>query len=371
MSVRKAVGVVVLAVLVAVGLAGCSLDLGDSGGDLVSGPTPPARAGAYVWVCGAPDLIIGSADGGATWQQRSRRPDGDIMTGDLWGIAFGDADHGWAVRRGVAHEKASLLASADAGRTWTEQSLAISNGRLLAVAATDARHVWAVGYQYVAGPDYPPGKGLVLASADGGATWARQQLPAGLVPYRAAFSDARHGWLIAEGAVNEYHVLATADGGRQWRLSYSAPSGIRLSGIATAGPHRCWVVGYGEHPQTGFAARTTDGGRQWTPEASVTPKGLLAVSFPDARNGWAVGYDGTVTATTDGGATWNAQNAGGGYKLQQVSFSDLQHGWALIGHKALLATGDGGRTWSVVRPADTRDYLTGLTTVDSPPTGGQ
>ena len=369
MSVRRGVGVVVLAVLVAVGLAGCSVDLGGSNGGLVSGPTPPARAGAHVWVCGAPDLIIGSADGGASWQQRSRRADGDIMTGDLWAIAFGDVSHGWAVRRGVAHKKASLLASTDAGRTWTEQSAGISNGRLLAVAATDARHVWAVGYQYV---DYPPGKGLVLASADGGETWTRQRLPAGLVPFRAAFSDARHGWLIAEGASHfDYHVLATADGGRHWRLSYSAPSGIRLSGVATAGPHRCWAVGYGEHPQTGFAARTTDGGRQWTPGASVTQKGLLAVSFPGARTGWAVGYDGTVVATTDGGATWKTQNTGGGYQLQQVSFSDGEHGWALIGHKALLTTGDGGHSWSVVRPAGTRGILTGLATVDSPPTGDQ
>ena len=212
--------------LVAFTLVGCSVDLGGPSGGLVPGPTPPARAGAYVWICGASDLIVGSVDGGATWQERSRRPDGDIIAGDLWAIVFGDADHGWAVRRGVAHEQASLLAS-------------------------------------------------------------------------------------------------------------------------------------------------TDGGRHWTPKASVTSKGLLAVSFPDARHGWAVGYGGTVVATTDGGATWQARNAGGDHQLRRVSFSDAEHGWALIGHEALLTTGEGGRTWSVVRPAGTQDYLTGLATVDSPATGDQ
>ena len=208
--------------LVAITLAGCNVDLGDHSGGLVSGPTPRACAGAHVWVCGASDLIIGSVDGGATWQERSRRPDGDIIAGDLWAIVFGEADHGWAVRRGVAHEQASLLAS-------------------------------------------------------------------------------------------------------------------------------------------------TDGGRHWTPKASVTSKGLLAVSFPDARHGWAVGYGGTVVATTDGGATWQARNAGGDHQLRRVSFSDAEHGWALIGHEALLTTGEGGRTWSVVRPAGTQDYLTGLATLDSRP----
>mgnify|MGYP001383660229 FL=1 len=212
--------------LVAITLAGCNVDLGDHSGGLVSGPTPRACAGAHVWVCGASDLIIGSVDGGATWQERSCRPDGDIIAGDLWAIVFGNADHGWAVRRGVAHEQASLLAS-------------------------------------------------------------------------------------------------------------------------------------------------TDGGRHWTPKASVTSKGLLAVSFPDARHGWAVGYGGTVVATTDGGTTWQARNAGGDHQLRRVSFSDAEHGWALIGHEALLTTGDGGRTWSVVRPAGTQDYLTGLATVDSPATGDQ
>lgn len=346
MNVRGGVAIVVLAVLVAVGLAGCGVDPGDSGGGLVSGPMPSARPGAYVWVCGGADLITGSADGGSTWQVRSRRPDGDILIGDLWAIAFGDADHGWAVRRGVAYEKASLLASADAGRTWSEQFVAVSNGRLLAVAATDARHVWAVGYQYVKGSSFPGGKGLVLASTDGGATWTRQRLPAGLSPFRVAFADARHGWLLAVNVdpTGGDRVLSTSDGGAHWRVSYALPDGIFLRDIASLGAKGCCVVGYGEHPQTGFAARTTDGGRQWTPQTSVAPKGLLAVSFPDARNGWAVGYEGTVIATADGGATWSAQNAGGGYQLQQVSFSDLQHGWALIGHEALLATGNGGHT---------------------------
>jgi photosystem II stability/assembly factor-like uncharacterized protein len=98
---------------------------------------------------------------------------------------------------------------------------------------------------------------------------------------------------------------------------------------------------------------------------------LDAVSFPDAEHGWAVGPGGTVVVTGDGGATWSAQNAGGDYGLVQVSFSDPRHGWALIGHLALLATVDGGKSWSVVRPADTRDALTGLTTVDSRATVGQ
>lgn len=187
-------------------------------------------------------------------------------------------------------------------------------------------------------------------------------MPAGVSLFRVAFADVRHGWIL-DGWGNR--VLATTDGGLHWRVSYKAPPGVYLRDIAPLGAKGCLAVGYGEHPQNGFVVRTTDGARHWSSITSVSPEGLLSVSFPDSRHGWAVGYDGTVITTTDGGATWQAQNSGGDYQLEQVSFSDPRHGWALIGHLALLTTSDGGHSWSVVRPADTRDYLTGVATVDS------
>ena len=116
------------------------------------------------------------------------------MAGDLWAVAFGDVDHGWAVRRGVASPTATVLATADAGKTWTWQYLGPKKGRLLAVAATDANHVWAVGYQYGKGPG-PSGE------PRGRQRRRRRHLEAaaparGRRPFRVAFADARHGWLL-------------------------------------------------------------------------------------------------------------------------------------------------------------------------------
>jgi photosystem II stability/assembly factor-like uncharacterized protein len=366
-SVRRGLGVVVLALFGAVGLAGCSVNLGDSSAALAPGPTPPARQGAYVWVCGAPDLVVGSADGGATWQVRHRRPDGDIMTGDLWAIAFGDVSHGWVVRRGIGSPTATLLATADAGKTWTWQQTAPKDGRLLAVAATDASHVWAVGYQFAKGPG-PSGRSLVIASTDGGATWKRQRLPASAAPFHVAFADARHGWIL-DGWRNR--IFTTSDGGAHWRASYSAPRGVFLRGLAASGTDRCWAVGYREHPQSGFVARTSDAGQHWSAQDGVSSEQLQGVSFPDSNHGWAVGASGTAVTTSDGGATWTAQDTGGDYGLVQVSFSDPEHGWALIFPRGLLATVDGGKSWSVVVPSDAEGVLTGLTTVQSEPLASQ
>jgi photosystem II stability/assembly factor-like uncharacterized protein len=346
-------------------MAGCDADVGDPYAALTPGPTPPARPGAYVWVCGAPDVVIGSADGGASWKMRHRGTFNDPLEGDLWAIAFGDVDHGWAVRRGIGSPRATVLVTADAGVTWTNRYPGPKGGRLLSVAATDAQHVWAAGYQRLRG-DGVQDRGLVLVSGDGGDTWTRQHLPAGLVPFSVAFGDARHGWMVA-GDVDHshYYVLSTEDAGAHWRVSYTAPDGVGFSELAAVGARRCWAVGRGGAMSTGFIASTTDGGRHWHPQAAVSRQPLQGVSFPDEQHGWAVGPDGTVLATSDGGATWSGQETGGDYGLAQVSFSDRQHGWALISHMALLCTLDGGQSWSVVRPADTRELLTGLATVRS------
>jgi len=369
-SIRRSVLLATLALLAAIIAAGCGVDLDGPQGGLDAGPRPPARPGAYVWVCGGPDLIVGSADGGATWQVRNRRPDGDIMTGDLWAIAFGDVGHGWAVRRGIANPTAAVLATADAGESWSWQKPGTKGGRLLAVAATDAAHVWAVGYQRPRGTG-DQDRGLVLASSDGGATWTRQRLPVGLMPFRVAFADARHGWLLAGNMDHSsgYHVLATSDGGAHWRVSYSTQ--LKLTGLDAVGAKDCWVVGGVDHPRSGVVIRTSDGGRRWQVHTDVSSEHLLDISFPDDRRGWAVGLAGTVVTTSDGGATWSAQDPGGEYTLRQVRFSDSQHGWASIALQALLATTDGGQSWSVIRPTDEGEVITGLTTVDSDSVAGQ
>jgi photosystem II stability/assembly factor-like uncharacterized protein len=375
LSIHRGLALTALVLLGAAILAACSstVDLGSPYAGLTPGPTPSARPGAYVWVVGAPDLVLGSLNGGASWRVCHRRSDSDIMKGDLWAVSFGDATHGWAVRRGSGSPTATVLATSDAGATWTWQYPGPKGGRLLAVAAVGATHAWAVGYGKAPGFDYGVlNKGLVIATSDGGTSWKRQHIPAGLSPYRVAFADARHGWLLAEDAAHRPgFVLSTSDGGAHWTVRYGAPAHTRLTGIAAVGTDDCWAVGYREQPQSGFVALTGNGGRAWTEVKSVSPDQLDAVSFPDARDGWAVGLGGTVVVTSDGGATWRVQRTGGNYPLRQVSFSDRRHGWALVGHLALLTTVDGGQSWSVVRPANTHDLLMGLATVDSDSVVGQ
>lgn len=357
MTYRKQYMLAAVSLLALLVLVGCGDDLYAG---LDPGPTPPAQAGAYVWVVGAPDVILGSADGGASWTQR-HRTDTDPFTGDLWAVAFGDVDHGWAVRRGVGSPRTTILTTADAGASWSWQ-YPKPQGRLIAVAAVGATHAWAVGCREDPDDDLP--HDFVIATTDGGSTWARQRIGGDIMTVDVAFADVRHGWIFGryrsrQGSV----ILSTSDGGAHWRTSFTTASDLR--DVAAAGPERCWAVGATEPPQTGFVAMTTDGGETWTTSSSVAPGPLAAVAFPDALHGWAVGPNGTIVATSDGGATWTEQRTAQRFDLRQVVFIDALRGWALIDHLALLATVDGGETWSVVQPANTRDLLLGLACVQS------
>lgn len=75
---------------------------------------------------------------------------------------------------------------------------------------------------------------------------------------------------------------------------------------------------------------------------------LTAVSFADARNGWAVGHGGVIVHTADGGEHWTLQRSdtASDQPLLTVYFRDAQHGWAGGLWSLLLATSDGGKTWN-------------------------
>ncbi len=77
---------------------------------------------------------------------------------------------------------------------------------------------------------------------------------------------------------------------------------------------------------------------------------LTAVSFVDAREGWAVGHGGTVLHTGDGGEHWQLQHQdlGRDQPLFSVYFRDAQNGWATGLWSLLLATSDGGKSWTPV-----------------------
>lgn len=77
-----------------------------------------------------------------------------------------------------------------------------------------------------------------------------------------------------------------------------------LMAVTLAGP-RIVAVGL-----RGHIVYSDDDGKTWTQANVPVSTDLVAVSFADARRGWAVGHGGVVIASADGGSTWTKQMDG-------------------------------------------------------------
>ncbi len=85
---------------------------------------------------------------------------------------------------------------------------------------------------------------------------------------------------------------------------HAAVSGPLLLDATLAGDA---IITVGER---GLIRRSTDGGKTWTDTPSGVATTLCAVSFADARNGWAAGHGAVILRTTDGGLSWKLQYTG-------------------------------------------------------------
>lgn len=237
-----------------------------------------------------------TTDGGATWQVL----DTAGMTGTS-DFTFLDAQHGWLV--GQASQEADgtpigkTAYTTDGGVTWTPDGAAYSGGYTTAtrVAFGGTQNGYAVGQG-----------GCIQRTTDGGATWQQVDLAAQAPPLpfhvtTADFkdvvaTDATHAAAVAGNGV----ILRTADGGATWfeqdsgrerQLSpyerqYQPPL---LAAIAASDATHLWVVG--SHGAILASSRSAAG-------ADETPPATL---LPDADGAW---HDGGIAhlVANDGGS---------------------------------------------------------------------
>ena len=237
----------------------------------------PAGAFAYV------------SAGGAAWSTH-----GSASRADLYGVAFSDVAHGWAVGDGGV-----ILATTDGGATWVKQS-AGTTVSLNAVAFPDATHGWVVG-----------SSGTILATTDGGGAWSKQRSGSAAHLQGVAFSDATHGWAVGYSGA----ILATTDGGGAWGTQTSGSSANLLAVTFIDATHG-WAVGGGAI----FA--TTDGGATWTTQnqGSNAPQ-ITKLKPAFGKRGATVTISGTDFGAAQGAG---AVKFGAAKCTTYVSWSDTQ-----------------------------------------------
>ena len=234
-------------------------------------------------------------------------PQGDTV----YGFAFADADHGWAVCGG-----GGVLATTDGGVSWARRATVAGHPHLYDVARLPGGALVATG----------TGAALFVGTPDG-AAWSTPPHPAtGKLLDVALRPDGGVSVVGDQGA-----LLVSLDGGATW-ASRGLPTTENLR-------HHCWTS-----DQTCFVAtsarlwRSDDAGLGWTPVVPSQFFGLNEVFFTDPLTGYA-NEDFDTWTTTDGGLTW-IQGTNFNAPLYRHRTEPLT-----ATHWLAVAAGEGGELW--------------------------
>lgn len=219
---------------------------------------------------GAEGTILVTHDAGKSWLHPISIPKVHLQgvrvvsKNVMW--ASGDVQDGHAV----------LLLSINGGKDWKrvgdQPGSGVPDTHMLAMAAFDEIHAWAVGGDY-----------SVIYTESGGALWLRQKAP------EAVGYDANDIYLLPSGLgwiPDDFAIAATKDGGRTSWESQDYPGGGYLLSVSGVDEKNLWIVGM------------TGGG-------TAKPLGFgHATAGPSATR---YSYVGMIFHTENGGGTWIKQ----------------------------------------------------------------
>lgn len=271
--------------------------------------------GTEVTMVAQPVRLAVTEDGGRHWATRGNVLPGTARAADGQ-LAAASGPDSWVF--GLAG--GTLLATRDGGGTWAAQPLAAP----VVAAASAGGWLWALSCPPVSQTGCRP---VVERMRLPGGAWVRTRPPAptaGSSPWLAVLS----GRAAVVGFAGPHRMLAsTADGGALWsaRPAPAGPGHMCLQdsagSFAAAGPDDWWLLcngGAAAGSSTKALMRSADAGRTWTVAAAIT-----SLTVPP-RSGSLPYQDGAVIAAGTPGRLWIATP------------------------NTLSTSGDGGTVWSRV-----------------------
>lgn len=201
------------------------------------------------WASGYSGTIMGTDDGGQTWQKLRNTAEQEIINS----LVFQDTKQGWAVGA-----TGLVLQTTDGGKNWQPLDLKTKND------------LWRIRFQgdlgIIVGEN-----GTVFMTTNGGKDWQAKQIPIKLAKVENKKSTS----------------------------SPHPPTQLALFDAAIIDKDNIWLAG-----EQGTLLHTTDGGQVWQTVTAKFDNLFRSIEFADAQRGYIVGSVGLILCTTDGGQNW-------------------------------------------------------------------
>lgn len=270
---------------------------------------------------------------------------------------------GWAVGQN-RNDAAVILGTTDGGRTWQVQQSSPDWTGLDAgdISAVDDQTAWAALVSARGAV-----RDAIVHTTDGGATWVTQTLPAGVTGGVKSIKGVSRSeaWATSMSGV----ILHTTDGGATWAIVPNATTPITQVNRMDAIGQRVWIADSDDH---GAVVFSHDAGLSWQVahlDNNGQPDTPLTVHAASWQVVWASGTESlTFYRSLDGGTTWAKVISVGGFDhLDDICASSAEYVWGVtngggvdgrIKHVFAPAAGGDPQAFDVT-PEALRGYMPG------------
>lgn len=294
-----------------------------------------------------------------------------------WGV-------GSTVGSGGAPNGAAVIATANGGKSWLNQSIPATAGYLADIACSSQLQCVAVGQGQ-------SNQGVSIFTTNGGATWAQSPVPPAISDMTAVSCNSDRRCMAVGALITGNAALVSMSAGATWNQVGTLSNGaVGASGVSCIDDQHCWVTGHtaaGTNQVAGALVGTSNAGTTWVslpiPPGSGFLNAVSCVPGPADSVGSLPGSQVTVPTSTPTPPTTSLPTVGvTGVRCTVVGTTAHTQGVARTGHGLVFTTDNGGGTWasqpippsiaglsSVSCVADYTCVTVGSTTTTSPAAG--